>query len=46
MIVWLIVVGLALLLIFLPAIAFGWLCGAIVCRMVRDRKPPLPPPIA
>lgn len=45
MIAWLILGGLALLLIFTPAIAFGWLCGLIVCRVLRRRKPPLPPPI-
>ncbi|HEV2155429.1 hypothetical protein [Bradyrhizobium sp.] len=45
MILWLIIVGLLLALLMLPARAFGWLCGQAARILVRDRKPPLPPPI-
>ena len=45
MIVWLIIVGTLLILLTLPARIFGALCGLVARVMVRDRKPPLPPPI-
>ncbi len=45
MIVWVILVGVLFILLTLPASAFGALCGCIVRVLVRDRKPPLPPPI-
>jgi hypothetical protein len=45
MIAWLILVGLLLALLMLPSRAIGWLCGRLAAALVRDRKPPLPPPI-
>ena len=45
MIVWLIVIGALLILLTFPATTFGWICGGIARAWVRDRKPPLPPPI-
>jgi len=45
MIAWALLIAAVLLLLTLPARVFGWICGAIARIMVRDRKPPLPPPI-
>lgn len=45
MIAYLIFFGLLTLLLTLPAQTIGWLCGQLVRALVRDRKPPLPPPI-
>lgn len=45
MIVWVIIVGLALILLMAPATAFGWCCGKAATAWIRSRKPPLPPPI-
>ncbi len=45
MIVWLIIIGTLLILLTLPARIFGALCGLVARILVRDRKPPLPPPI-
>jgi hypothetical protein len=40
MIVWLMLFGLLLILLTLPARLFGWICGAAVSILVCDRKPP------
>ncbi|MGZ6008549.1 MAG: hypothetical protein ACXWLO_04595 [Rhizomicrobium sp.] len=45
MIAWLIIFGLLCILLMLPARIFGELCGMVARVLVRDRKPPLPPPI-
>jgi hypothetical protein len=45
MIAWVILFGLLFLLLTLPSRAIGWLFGRLVRALVRDRKPPLPPPI-
>lgn len=45
MIVWTILFGTLFILLTVPARAFGALCGMIARILVRDRKPPLPPPI-
>jgi hypothetical protein len=45
MVIWIILLGLLFILLTAPASAFGALCGFITRALVRDRKPPLPPPI-
>lgn len=45
MIAWLILIGLLLILLTLPARLFGWICGIAVRLMARDREPPPRPPI-
>lgn len=45
MIAWLVLIGGLLLLLTVPTRLFGWCCGLVVRVLVRDRKPPLPPPI-
>jgi hypothetical protein len=45
MIAWVLLIGLLAILLTAPAVAFGWICGMVVRVLVRDRKPPLPPPI-
>jgi hypothetical protein len=44
-IAWLILIGLLLILLTLPARLFGMLCGKVARLLVRDSTPPLPPPI-
>lgn len=45
MIAWLIIFGSLFILLTLPARIFGAFCGMIARVLVRDRKPPLRPPI-
>jgi hypothetical protein len=45
MIAWVLIIGLLAILLTAPAVVFGALCGLIARALVRDRKPPLRPPI-
>lgn len=45
MILWVLLFGVLAILLCLPARLFGWICGQVARVLVRDRKPPLPPPI-
>jgi hypothetical protein len=40
MIAWLILIGLLLILLTLPAHLFGWICSIVTRVLVRDREPP------
>jgi len=44
-VVWVIVFGVLFIILTIPARIFGALCGMVARVLVRDRKPPLPPPI-
>jgi hypothetical protein len=44
MIVLIIIVGLLLILLTLPARIFGDFCGMVARVLTRDRSPPLPQP--
>jgi len=44
MIAWLVLLGLALVMLTAPARIFGWFCGAVARALIRDNRPPLPPP--
>jgi hypothetical protein len=44
MIAWLILIGLLLILLTLPARLFGWICSIAARALVRDCEPPLRPP--
>lgn len=45
MIAWLILFGVLAILLTVPARIFGAICGQVARVLIRDRKPPLPPPI-